>query len=835
MTSVFLTILNMGITASWLMIAVFILRFVLFRTPKWILCMLWALVAVRLICPFTLKSALSLIPRNPLLFETSTADSSSPANAMRQIQDTTAIEKKVIEKTAIEKKVIEKTAIEKTAENSLARENIADKSFQSGTAAQPDKETDILSFLSIIWAAGTAIMAIYSLVSYRKLYQHTRASMPLYENVMICDGIDVPFVFGMIRPRIYLPSSLEDTQAKYVIAHEKAHITRLDHWWKTAGFFILSIYWFHPLCWISYILFSRDIETACDEHVVKTFSFDDKKNYAKALLTYSIKPKTVTAYPLSFGEIGAAERIRAVLHYKKPALWIIFVSLVICMITAACFLTDPASRTMADTSSADRMADAQPEFSDHMKHRQQVKDSKKTLLQDMLETWTQAFVKKDGKTIAALASAKLKSELKNAELLTGHEGNYSFGFTSPWPLNDSTDCRIEDYNSSQAKIYYYARTSEPHITVWKETLDYEWDGTQYVVTGEMLSCYDSISSGAEFEDAYQFAIDGSMMDYTQNDLGKTLQDLALLSSSYIYRDLFSPETAAIHLLNLSPEDVKITRAGENTSRMIGLNLTFPSDEATIAISMIRPYDDTGIWVPADNKIDVIQRFMDVNWEDIKNLPLTEPAITDTKNILCIGELPEDDIKIYGYNDDDISLQGVAVYLKGDVSYYDWTYSSTHGILPTLYWEEEHSQLQIAFHIYTGTGVSADSLYILQRNDAGALVPYHFGFDDYRAQLEKRIGYTFSEESRILTLIDRKTEKELASTELPEGTITGIELGLISSFQLGETITYQVTPGYQTDGGAMAQYDYMPTLEFDLKIITDENGSISFDFGNGHNM
>ena len=169
MTSVFLTILNMGITASWLMIAVFILRFVLFRTPKWILCMLWALVAVRLICPFTLKSALSLIPRNPLLFETSTADSSSPANAMRQIQDTTAIEKKVIEKTAIEKKVIEKTAIEKTAENSLARENIADKSFQSGTAAQPDKETDILSFLSIIWAAGTAIMAIYSLVSYRKL------------------------------------------------------------------------------------------------------------------------------------------------------------------------------------------------------------------------------------------------------------------------------------------------------------------------------------------------------------------------------------------------------------------------------------------------------------------------------------------------------------------------------------------------------------------------------------------------------------------------------------------------------------------------------------------
>lgn len=818
MTAVFLKILNMGIAASPLILAVIILRFALCKTPKWITCMLWALVAFRLICPFTIESALSLMPHHPTLFETEAGITgpSFPANNKLQIHNA--------------------PAGSHLSENGLTDNHSKSGNVETAAAGRPDTKKVVLSLLSMVWITGAAFMAIYNLASYRKLRRRTRASITLYENVLICDGIDVPFVLGMVRPRIYLPSNLAGELAEYVIAHEKAHIARLDHWWKPAGFFILSIYWFHPLCWISYILLCRDIETACDEHVVKTFDFDHKKKYAEALFTYSVKQKMVTACPLPFGETGAAKRIQDVLCYKRPALWVVFGSLAVCIVTAVCFLTDPDS----GYQNTGTRADASPElpgntpFSQPAKGNDSVKassDDKEGQLQDMLAVWTKAFVDRDGKTVASLASAELIADLKDRELFMGQEGSYSFGMSSPWPLEYRTDCVMLDYDGSQAKIIYYARTSEPHITAWKETLDYEWDGSGYVVTAETLSFHDSISSGAEFKEAYPLLFDGSIMDYTQNGLGESLQENASLSSSNMYRPLFSPESAAVCLLNLSPEDVKITRTGEESPGMVGLNLTFLSDDVTAAISMVRPYGESGIWVPADYKIDVVYRFMNVNWDDVKKIPFTGTAFDDRKNIACIGELPEHDIKVYGYNDDEISCCGVAIDIKGDVNYFDWVYTGPRGILPHLYWDETHGQLQIACNIYTGTGADADILYVLQRYDTGTLVPYDFDFDDYRLEMEKRIGYTFQEESKLLTLVDQQTGKELASAKLPEGNITGIELGLISTFQLGDTITCQVTPGYCTDGSAMAQYDQMPTLEFDVTMQTDQEGNISFGLGN----
>ncbi len=594
MTAVFLKIVNMGISASWLILAIFILRFLLRRSPKWIMCMLWALAAVRLICPFSVKSTLSLIPDSQTLLETVLADLSVPADNQHDIQ-ASGSSSVTYSKDRLSGNKYHDTKNVNTRNFDTENVNTEDVPDQN-TYDQSFENRNLASFLCRLWLSGTVLMLLYSLVSYLKLCRHTRTAMPLDKTVMICDSIDVPFVLGIIRPRIYLPSDMDNTQAEYILAHEKTHITRLDHWWKPAGFLILSVYWFHPLCWISYVLFCRDIETACDEHVIKSFDFKDKKKYAQALLAYSINQKVITACPLAFGEIGAEKRIKNILHYKKPAIWAVLGSLAVCAATAACFLTDPAEEHLADDGIKTATVG------------ETVKN--KELLQDMLNAWTQAFVDRDGETIASLTSAEAAADLKDRELLMGQKGNYSFGISSPWPQDYSIDCPIEDYGSSPAEIYYYARTSEPHVTVWKETLEYKQDGMKYIVTGEKLAYYDSITSGKEYNEAYPFPLDGSMMDYTQNDLGQDLNSRALRSSSSkVYRSLFSPETAAVQLLNLSPEDTEITRTGDNTPQTAGLDITFPKDHVTISISMIRPYGKSGIWIPADYKIDVVHRFM----------------------------------------------------------------------------------------------------------------------------------------------------------------------------------------------------------------------------------
>lgn len=459
---------------------------------------------------------------------------------------------------------------------------------------------------------------------------------------------------------------------------------------------------------------------------------------------------------------------------------------------------------------------------------------KEELLQDMLEAWYRAFTDRDAETITAMASAELCMDFRDRGIFTGQEGAYRFKIRDTWPQDDSTDCHIQDYNDRRAEILYYAGSSEPHVTAWRETLYYQWDGSRYVVTGERLDCYDRIASGKEYYEAYPYALDGSNMDYTRNGLGRALQDQALYSGSRIYRPLFSPESAAVRLLNLSAQDVVVSRKGEATARMAGLELTFLKDQLTVTISMVRPYGEYGIWVPADYHIDVVHRFMDADWDKVSKLHKPERGVMDdTKNILCIGELPEYGIKVYGYNDKEVCGAGVAVEKDGNINYFDWPYISPRGILPDLYWDEAHRQLQISFYVYTGTGASADSLYVLQYGDHGEAVPYNFDLDGYSREIKKRTGHTFDKKSRTLTLMDLKTGRELASVKLPEGEFTGMEYGMISDFQLGDTITCQVTPGFYLDGSAMAQYDDMMELEFDVELKLHEDGNGTFSLGDAH--
>ncbi len=333
MESVFLKILNMSITASWLVVAVVLLRLLLKRAPKIISLILWALVGVRLILPVSLESVFSLIP-SAQTFSSSVTAAPSPSlpsgitspDAMSGFSSYTA----PIIQSGI--------PILDSSINPILSETFAPN---AGDSADP---IQVIAFIAtIVWAAGVAAMLLYALISYIRLRLKVREAVKYEDNIMLCDNIASPFILGIIRPKIYIPSSVGEQDMYYVLAHENAHLKRRDHFWKPLGFFLLSVYWFNPVLWVAYILLCRDIELACDEKVIKSLGIETKKPYSTALVNCSVSRRALTVCPLAFGEVGVKKRVKTVLNYKKPAFWIIIVALITCIVVAVCFLTNPTS------------------------------------------------------------------------------------------------------------------------------------------------------------------------------------------------------------------------------------------------------------------------------------------------------------------------------------------------------------------------------------------------------------------------------------------------------------------------------------------------------------
>ena len=314
----FLKLLNTSISASWLILVVIGLRFVLKKAPKSIHCLLWALVAVRLLMPFSIESPFSLQPS---------------AQTVPEMYLT------------LEGETLQYGAVLEVVGNSLYP--------QSGTPQPAGASIDRVQvqdvFLSLGWAVGVGVLVLYALISYLRLRRRVGASVNLRENIWVCDYIDTPFILGLLRPRIYLPSTLEGKELVHVLSHERAHLKRKDHWWKPLGFALLTVYWFNPLIWLAYILLCRDIEMACDERVIRDLETEEKKSYSAALLNCSVKRHMIAACPLAFGEVGVKARVKSVLNYKKPAFWVVVIAVVISIAVAVCFLTDPVPKpTPAD-------------------------------------------------------------------------------------------------------------------------------------------------------------------------------------------------------------------------------------------------------------------------------------------------------------------------------------------------------------------------------------------------------------------------------------------------------------------------------------------------------
>jgi len=370
MSNLFISLINMSIAAGWLILAVVVIRLLLKNAPRWISCVLWALVGIRLICPFSPESILSLIPSAETLPATSLYTDSPMIHSGIAILNSTV--------------------------NPVISESLAPV---PGASVNPVQV--IASVAAVVWVVGVVGMLIYGTISVWKIKRAVRVSLPLArfinrttdgtgtvkvqiademlggavmedsaavtgravkadktvldrderkeksilikyrEKCRICDNIASPFILGIFRPMIYLPGSLTPEQMQQVLAHETAHLKRKDHWWKPLGFAILTLHWFNPLVWLAYVLLCRDIEMACDEKVVRTMETEEKRSYSKTLLECSVSRRMISACPLAFGEVGVKTRIRSVLNYKKPAFWVVVAALLACVVVAVCFLTNP--------------------------------------------------------------------------------------------------------------------------------------------------------------------------------------------------------------------------------------------------------------------------------------------------------------------------------------------------------------------------------------------------------------------------------------------------------------------------------------------------------------
>ena len=317
MAAVFLKLLNLSISASWLVLAVLVLRLISKRSPKWMNVLLWGIVALRLVLPFSIESALSLIP---------SAETVSPAAVQFDPAPTITSGVSVID-------------------------NAVNPSLSEHFSAVPTASVNPLyvwtEIAGWVWLIGLGAMLLYALVSYLRLRRRVSVSLPVQDHIYLCDAISSPFILGVVKPHIYLPSGLDEVQRQNVLAHEQAHLARRDHWWKPLGFVLLAVYWFNPVLWLAYTLLCRDIELACDERVIRTMDESAVKTYSTVLLACSMPRKTVITCPLAFGEVGVKERVRNALHYKKPAFWIVVASAVVCIVVAVCFLTNPPTDTDA--------------------------------------------------------------------------------------------------------------------------------------------------------------------------------------------------------------------------------------------------------------------------------------------------------------------------------------------------------------------------------------------------------------------------------------------------------------------------------------------------------
>lgn len=548
----FLEVLYRSMTAGGIVLVILLLRMVLKRAPRIYCYLLWGLVLYRLLCPFTFVSSVSFL----------------------QVFDRTGNGRI---------QVVDGGEFSETQAEGALRLNQSGPAGRETSYAGVEHEgiylsrnTRILLWVACdIWMAGTAVILLYGIISLLFLNRRIKGAVEVRNRIYLSDYVPTPFVLGLIRPRIYLPSSLAQQEWEYIILHERTHIRRGDHIIRLLSFLTLAVYWFHPLIWAAYYLSGKDMEISCDEAVMRKTDQDIRADYAASLLKLSAGGLVPGGMPPAFGEKDVKKRIENVMGWRRPKPVTVVAALAAVAVIAVILGTDP------------------------LPAKQQSRQ-----LWQAADTWAQAVCDRDGNRIVELCTEEKREAFESEELLSGKEGAYSFGWSSPWPWDAQKDYRIVKCTRQEAVILYYAWTSDPHVTVWQERLTWQLKDSGYQVVESEISYMNSLSDSSSFVAAYGEGIHDTQMDYLTNGAGEALNENALQDRNaggyyQSYQSLFAPQTAARTLLNLSEDETKVAvRTGnvqEDGSVMVSVD--FPEEAVSVEVKMIQPYGEDGIWIP----------------------------------------------------------------------------------------------------------------------------------------------------------------------------------------------------------------------------------------------
>lgn len=596
LSQIFLTFLYKNMTVSVVIIAVLLARFLLRKMPKKYSYILWSIVGIRMIfdLPFATNISVFNLFRG-FAKHTSTVEAMLAGSHRTNLQGSTNL--------------LNKTDTTGAAAAHASRSTAVEAMTHTLTTSQT-----VLGILGLLWLIVVALFVAYGIYSYVKCRLLVRTAVIARDitpdshkkknNVSVweCDRIPSPFVLGIIRSRIYIPFRMPKQEQAYILAHEECHIRRLDPLWKLIAFLLLAVYWWNPLVWIAFFYMVRDMEMSCDEAVIEQFGNEIKQGYSNSLLSFAMERHPYSFAPVAFGEGDAGRRIKNVLNFKKPHTWVAILVFVLLVVVGVSCLTNGkdkiSSETVSDTENSQMQQTAVETTEAPMSS-----DNSSTVQESLqsVDKWTQAFAARDVRTIQDMATDDAKNESKEENLL---DDNGNFGWSSPWPWFDEESgmpaYQITQSDDTSATILYYAQVSDPHVTVWKETLQYTRKDDKIEIAHEELQMLNFIASGSEFENAYPKGIQNTPMDYQANGLGETLNEHAIsangMSPDGEY-NLTDPMEAAQYLLNLLRNDGKVEiTADKKDKTQVELKVHFTEDDITHHITMIRPWGEDGIWV-----------------------------------------------------------------------------------------------------------------------------------------------------------------------------------------------------------------------------------------------
>lgn len=596
LSQIFLTFLYKNMTVSVVIIAVLLARFLLRKMPKKYSYILWSIVGIRMI--FDLPFATNISVFN--LFRGFAKRSSTMGTML------TGSRKTNLQGATDALNTIGTTG---TSTAHASRNTTVGAMTHTLTTSQM-----VLGILGLLWLVVVALFVAYGIYSYVKCRILVRTAVIAHDiipdthkkkgivSVWECDRIPSPFVLGIIRPRIYIPFRMPKQEQAYILAHEQCHIRRLDPLWKLIAFLLLAVYWWNPLVWCAFFYMVRDMEMSCDEAVIEQFGNEIKQGYSNSLLSFAMERHPYSFAPIAFGEGDAGRRIKNVLNFKKPHTWVAILVIVLLVVVCVSCLTNGkdkiSSETVSDTENSQMQQTAVETTEAPMSS-----DNSSTVQESLqsVDKWAQAFAARDVRTIQDMATDDTKNELKEENLL---DDNGNFGWSSPWPWFDEESgmpaYQITQSDDTSATILYYAQVSDPHVTVWEETLQYTRKDDKIEIAHEELQMLNFIAGGSEFENAYPKGIQNTPMDYQANGLGETLNEHAIsangMSPDGEY-NLTDPMEAAQYLLNLLRNDGKVEISADKKDKtQVELKVHFTEDDITHHITMIRPWGEDGIWV-----------------------------------------------------------------------------------------------------------------------------------------------------------------------------------------------------------------------------------------------